>query len=303
VALVEGNLGEALGKLYVAEYFPPERKARMDALVKNLLAAYKQSIDSLDWMSPATKLEAQAKLAKFTPKIGYPSKWRDYSAVDREERPDGQRAARVLPAPAHDRQAGQADRPRRVGHDAADHQRLLQLDHERDRVPGRHPAAAVLRRARRRCGQLRRHRRGDRPRNQPRLRRQGSQSDGDGNLRDWWTAQDRANFKAKADALVKQYDAYSPLPGYNVNGALTLGENIADNSGVAIAYKAYKLSLGGKTAPVIDGFTGDQRFFMGWGQLWRVKMRERSRSCSEDRPAFAGPVPRQRSGGQPAGLL
>jgi predicted metalloendopeptidase len=102
----------------------------------------------------------------------------------------------------------------------------------------------------------------------------GSQSDGDGNLRDWWTAEDRAKFQAKADMLVKQYDAFSPLPGYNVNGALTLGENIGDNSGVAVAYKAYKLSLGGKEAPVIDGLTGDQRFFMGFGQVWRMKMRE-----------------------------
>jgi predicted metalloendopeptidase len=102
----------------------------------------------------------------------------------------------------------------------------------------------------------------------------GSQADGDGNLRDWWTQQDRANFKAKTDALVKQYSAYSPIKGYNVNGELTLGENIADNSGVAIAYKAYKLSLGGKEAPVIDGLTGDQRFFMGFGQVWRVRMRD-----------------------------
>ncbi|MGZ8302262.1 MAG: M13-type metalloendopeptidase, partial [Telluria sp.] len=102
----------------------------------------------------------------------------------------------------------------------------------------------------------------------------GSQSDGDGNLRDWWTAEDRAKFQAKADMLVKQYSAFSPIPGYNVNGALTLGENIGDNSGVAIAYKAYKLSLGGKEAPVIDGLTGDQRFFMGFGQVWRSKMRD-----------------------------
>jgi predicted metalloendopeptidase len=102
----------------------------------------------------------------------------------------------------------------------------------------------------------------------------GSLSDGDGNLRDWWTKEDRARFQAKADAMVAQYSGYSPLPGYNVNGALTLGENIGDNSGVAIAYKAYKLSLGGKPAPVIDGFTGDQRFFMGFGQVWRMKMRE-----------------------------
>jgi putative endopeptidase len=103
---------------------------------------------------------------------------------------------------------------------------------------------------------------------------QGAQYDGDGNLRDWWSAADHKNFAAKTQMLVKQYSAYSPLPGYNVNGELTLGENIADNSGVAIAYKAYKLSLNGKKAPVISGLTGDQRFFMGFGQVWRMKMRE-----------------------------
>jgi predicted metalloendopeptidase len=102
----------------------------------------------------------------------------------------------------------------------------------------------------------------------------GSQADGDGNLRDWWTADDRKNFTVKTDMLVKQYDSFSPVPGYNVNGALTLGENIADNSGLAIAYKAYHLSLGGKPAPVIDGLTGDQRFYMGFGQVWRSKVRD-----------------------------
>ena len=102
----------------------------------------------------------------------------------------------------------------------------------------------------------------------------GSQYDGDGNLRDWWTADDRAAFKVKADAMVKQYSSYEPVPGYNINGKLTLGENIADNSGLAIAYKAYKISLGGKASPVIDGLTGEQRVFMGFGQVWRTKMRE-----------------------------
>jgi predicted metalloendopeptidase len=102
----------------------------------------------------------------------------------------------------------------------------------------------------------------------------GSQSDGDGNLRNWWTQEDQARFKARTDMLVKQYDAFEPIPGYHVNGALTLGENIGDNSGLSIAYKAYKISLHGNPAPVIDGLTGDQRFFMGWAQVWRSKMRE-----------------------------
>jgi putative endopeptidase len=132
----------------------------------------------------------------------------------------------------------------------------------------------------------------------------GSQSDGDGNLRDWWTKEDRANFKAKTDALVKQYDAFSPLPGYHVNGALTLGENIADNSGLAIAYKAYKISLHGKPAPVIDGLTGDQRFFMGFGQVWRSKMREAQQILQvKTDPHSPGQFRANGTAAQPAGLL
>jgi putative endopeptidase len=248
----------------------------MEELVKNVLAAYKESIDNLDWMGPETKKEAQAKLAKFNPKIGYPNKWRDYSklAIKKDDLVGNvMRAADLRLQPQH-QQAGQADRPRRVGHDAADGQRLLQLAHERDRVPGRDPAAAVL------------QRRADDAVNYGAIGAvigheighgfddKGSQSDGDGNLRNWWTKDDQARFKAKTDMLVKQYDAFSPIPGYNVNGALTLGENIGDNSGLAIAYKAYKISLHGQPAPVIDGLTGDQRFFMGFGQVWRSKMRE-----------------------------
>jgi len=276
VALVESNLGEALGKLYVAEYFPPERKERMDALVKNLLVAYKQSIDSLDWMSPATKLEAQAKLAKFTPKIGYPNKWRDYSAlavvktdlmgnVLRGEFFQHQRMIAKLGKPIDREEWSMTPQTINAYYNSTMNEivfpaAILQppfFDARADDAVNYGAIGSVI-------GHEIGHGFDD----------GGSQSDGDGNLRDWWTAEDRANFKAKADALVKQYNGYSPLPGYNVNGALTLGENIGDNSGMAIAYKAYKLSLAGKAAPVIDGFTGDQRFFMGWGQLWRVKMRE-----------------------------
>jgi predicted metalloendopeptidase len=276
VALVESNLGEALGKQYVAEYFPPERKERMDALVKNLLVAYKQSIDGLDWMSPATKLEAQAKLAKFTPKIGYPNKWRDYSALSivkndlvgnvlRGEYFQHQRMIAKLGKPIDRNEWSMTPQTINAYYNSTMNEivfpaAILQppfFDARADDAVNYGAIGSVI-------GHEIGHGFDD----------GGSQSDGDGNLRDWWTKEDRANFKAKADALVKQYNGYSPLPGYNVNGALTLGENIGDNSGMAIAYKAYKLSLAGKTAPVIDGFTGDQRFFMGWGQLWRVKMRE-----------------------------
>ncbi|WP_373992207.1 M13 family metallopeptidase [Duganella sp. BuS-21] len=276
VGLVEASLGEALGKLYVAEYFPPERKARMDELVKNVLAAYKVSIDKLDWMSPATKVEAQAKLAKFRPKIGYPSKWRDYSTlaivkndllgnVLRAEHYKHQRMVAKLGKPIDREEWNMTPQTINAYYSSTMNEivfpaAILQppfFDARADDAVNYGAIGSVI-------GHEIGHGFDD----------GGSQSDGDGNLRDWWTKEDRANFKAKADALVKQYNSYSPMPGYTVNGALTLGENIGDNSGSAIAYKAYKIAMAGKTAPVIDGFTGDQRFFMGFGQIWRVKMRE-----------------------------
>jgi predicted metalloendopeptidase len=276
VRVVEGAIGEGLGKLYTAKYFPAERKARMEALVQNLMAAYKDSIDTLDWMSPETKREAQAKLAKFTTKIGYPSKWRDYSAltvVSGDLAGNMRRAAEFnykrnlakLGQPVDREEWGMTPQTvnayyRSTANEIVFPAAILQppfFDARADDAVNYGGIGAVI-------GHEISHGFDDK----------GSQSDGDGNLRDWWSAEDRARFKAKADALTRQYDGYSPLPGYNVNGALTLGENIADNSGVAIAYKAYKLSLGGKPAAVIDGLTGDQRFYMGFGQVWRSKMRE-----------------------------
>jgi predicted metalloendopeptidase len=276
VALVERSIGEGLGQLYVAEYFPPERKARMDELVKNLLASYKTSIDGLDWMGADTKKEAQAKLAKFTPKIGYPNKWRDYSSLSvtrsdlignvlRAANFANQRMLNKLGKPIDREEWGMTPQTINAYYNSTMNEivfpaAILQppfFDAKADDAVNYGAIGAVI-------GHEISHGFDD----------GGSQADGDGNLRDWWTAQDRANFKAKTDALVKQYSAYSPIKGYNVNGELTLGENIADNSGVAIAYKAYKLSLGGKEAPVIDGLSGDQRFFMGFGQVWRVRMRD-----------------------------
>jgi len=276
VGAVERTQGEALGKLYTEQYFPAERKARMEALVKNLLAAYKQSIDTLDWMSPATKKEAQAKLAKFTPKIGYPNKWKDYSAlsVERGDLVGNMMRSRVVEA---DRELNKLGRPidreewgmtpqtinayynpemNEIVFPAA----ILQppfFDANADDAVNYGGIGAVI-------GHEISHGFDD----------QGAQYDGDGNLRDWWSAADHKNFKAKTSMLVKQYNAFEPLPGYRVNGELTLGENIADNSGLAIAYKAYKISLKGKKAPVIDGLTGEQRLYMGWAQVWRTKMRE-----------------------------
>jgi predicted metalloendopeptidase len=260
----------------VAQYFPAERKARMEELVKNLLASYKTSIDTLDWMSPETKKEAQAKLAKFTPKIAYPNKWRDYSSLSivkgdlignvlRASTFGHQRMVNKLGKPIDREEWGMTPQTVNAYYNSTMNEivfpaAILQppfFDAKADDAVNYGAIGAVI-------GHEISHGFDDK----------GSQSDGDGNLRDWWTKEDRANFKAKTDALVAQYNGYSPIKGYNVNGALTLGENIADNSGIAIAYKAYKLSLGGKPAPVIDGLTGDQRFYMGFGQVWRSKMRD-----------------------------
>jgi putative endopeptidase len=276
VATVEDALGEAVGREYVAANFPPERKARMEALVNNLLAAYRQSIDGLDWMGPETKKEAQAKLAKFTPKIGYPAKWRDYARLT--IRPDDlvgnvmransfeyQRNVDKLGKPIDREEWGMTPQTVNAYYNSRMNEivfpaAILQppfFDMDADDAVNYGAIGAVI-------GHEIGHGFDDK----------GSQSDGDGNLRNWWTAEDQARFKARTDMLVQQYEAFSPLPGYHVNGALTLGENIGDNAGLAIAYKAYKISLHGQPAPVIDGLTGDQRFFLGFGQVWRVKMRE-----------------------------
>jgi putative endopeptidase len=276
VGVVEASIGEGLGKLYVAQYFPAERKARMDELVKNVLAAYRQSVDGLDWMSPETRKQAQDKLAKFTPKIGYPNKWRDYSKLQFTSGNligNLQRAAEFgyqynlnkLGKPIDKEEWGMTPQTvnayyRPTANEIVFPAAILQapfFDMRADDAVNYGAIGAVI-------GHEISHGFDD----------SGSQFDGDGNLRDWWTKEDRANFKVKGDAMVKQYSGYSPLPGYQVNGELTLGENIADNSGLAIAYKAYKISLNGKPAPVIDGLTGEQRFFMGFGQVWRSKTRE-----------------------------
>ena len=276
VRLVESGAGEILGKQYVAKYFPPEYKARMDQMVANLMAAYRQSIDGLDWMGAATKKEAQAKLATFVPKIGYPSKWRDYSklSIDRKDLVGNVRRATMF---EYQRELAKLGKPldrtewgmtpqtinayynpqlNEIVFPAA----ILQAPFftaSADDAVNYGGIGAVI-------GHEISHGFDD----------QGSQFDQLGNLRDWWTKEDHEKFAVKTKALVKQYAAFSPVPGYFVNGELTLGENIADNSGLAIAYKAYRLSLGGKEAPVIDGLTGDQRFYLGWAQVWRSKSRE-----------------------------
>jgi len=278
ITLVEGAVGESLGKLYVAQYFPPEAKARMDQLVHNLLAAYKADIDTLDWMSPPTKQKAQEKLAKIMTKIGYPSKWRDYSAlrIAKDDLIGNVIGARAFEYNRNLNKLGKPiDRdewgmtPQTVNayynpemNEIVFPAAILQppfFNPKADDAVNYGGIGGVI-------GHEISHGFDD----------QGSQYDGDGNLLSapgWFTQQDLDKFKAKTHALVEQYAAYEPVPGYHVNGELTLGENIADNSGIAIAHKAYKLSLGGKEAPMMDGLSGDQRFYAGWAQVWRGKTR------------------------------
>ena len=276
IGLVNGELGEALGQAYVEQYFPPEYKARMEQLVSNLLAAYKADIDTLDWMQPATKQAAQAKLAKFAVKIGYPDKWRDYSKynVSRDDlvgnvkRGNTFEYERNLAKLGHPIDRGEwGMTPQTINAEYNPEENSIEFPAAILQPPFFDPTAddavnygaigAVI-------GHEISHGFDD----------QGAQYDGDGNLRDWWTKEDHEKFDAKKKALVDEYNQFEPVKGYHVNGELTLGENIADNSGLAIAYKAYKISTKDKSAPAIDGLTADQRLYSGWAQVWRSKMRE-----------------------------
>ena len=249
-------------------------------------------------MGPETKKQAQAKLAAFRPKIGYPSKWRDYSKV--EIKPDdlvGNMTARVDGRKrVSARQGRQAGRSRRVGHDAADRQRLLQPGPQRDRLPGRDPPAAVLRPGGRRRGELRRASAassatrwatGSTIRAAATTPRASCATGG--------RRRTPRSSRSAPRVLVAQYSAMEALPGLHVNGELTLGENIGDLTGVAIAHRAYELSLDGKEAPAIDGITGDQRFFYGWAQAWRAQVaRRRAAAAGADQSARARHDARQR---------
>jgi len=276
LSLVNAGIGEELGKLYTAKYFPAESKARAQQLVANLLVAFKQGIDNLDWMSAETKKAAQEKLAKFTPKIGYPDNWRDYAslAIDkgdlvgnatRAQRFEYQRDLDKLGKPIDRGEWGMTPQTLNAYYNAELNEivfpaAILQppyFDAAADDAVNYGSIGAVI-------GHEISHGFDD----------QGAQYDGDGNLRDWWTKEDHEKFAAKTKALVAEYNAFEPVKGYHINGELTLGENIADNSGLAVAYKAYQISLGGKPAPVIDGLTGDQRFYMGFAAVWRAKMRD-----------------------------
>ena len=276
VRLVNSALGEEVGKAYVAKYFPPASKARAQELVQNLLTAYRQSIDTLDWMGPETKKEAKAKLALYMPKIGYPDKWRDYSSlqIDRNDllgnvvranEFEYNRNINKLGKPIDRSEWGMSPQTINAYYNPEMNEivfpaAILQppfFNAKADDAVNYGAIGAAI-------GHEMSHGFDD----------EGSQYDGLGNLHDWWTKADHAAFDAKTKALVDQYSAFEPVKGFHLNGALTLGENIADNSGLAIAYKAYQISLHGKPAPVIDGMTGDQRFYAGFAQVWRDKMRD-----------------------------
>lgn len=281
VALVQGVLGEAVGEVYVARHFPPAHKQRMDELVGNLIEAYRESITGLEWMGEETRAKALAKLDAFTPKIGYPVKWRDYSALD-VSADDLLGNVRRASAFEQDRELGKIGRPidrdewfmtpqtvnayynpgmNEIVFPAA----ILQppfFDAEADDAVNYGGIGAVI-------GHEIGHGFDD----------QGSKYDGTGRLEDWWTEDDRAEFEKRTSALVAQYDAFSPtqLDGsHRVNGSLTIGENIGDLGGLSIALKAYRIALGRPLdeAPVIDGLTGVQRVLLGWAQVWRTKGRD-----------------------------
>jgi len=276
VAFTNDAIGESVGRVYVARYFPPESKAKMDDLVANIRTAMRARIEKLDWMGPETKARALDKLAKFTVKIGYPEQWRDYSALTLDPKDlygnahragafEWRRNVARLHKPVDKKEWGMT--PQRVNayYNFANNEivfpaAILQapfFDPDADPAINYGGIGGVI-------GHEISHGFDD----------QGRKSDGDGVLRDWWTAEDAAKFNAQAKKLGAQYSAFEPLPGAKVNGALTMGENIGDMGGLSLGLDAYHASLDGKPAPVIDGFTGDQRVFLGWAQVWRQKQRD-----------------------------
>lgn len=269
-------LADNVSKIYVARYFPPEAKAAADQMVKNIIAAMGRRIDALDWMAPETKKKAHEKLAAFTPRIGYPSKWRDYSALQIKS---GDAFGNELRANqwAHNYELNKLGKriydwewgmtpmtvnayanPGRV--EIVFPAAILQppfFDPNADAAVNYGGIGAVI-------GHELSHHFDD----------QGSKYNAEGRLADWWTPADHKAFDARTNALVEEYNKYEPLPGKFVNGKLTLGENIADLAGLTVSHDAYIHSLNGKAPPVIDGYTADQRFYLGWAQVWRRKVRD-----------------------------
>ncbi|HTU11029.1 MAG TPA: M13-type metalloendopeptidase [Allosphingosinicella sp.] len=276
VTMVTGAISDDVSRIYVQRHFPPEAKRAADALVREVIGAMDRRLAQLSWMSPETRAAARAKLAAFTPKIGYPDRWRDYSSV-RVSRTNLIQNVTNANEFEYRRNLAKLGRPvdrsewlmtpmevnayanptwNEIVFPAA----ILQapfFDPHADPAINYGGIGAVI-------GHEISHHFDD----------QGSRYDQTGALREWWTPQDRERFNALTAQLVAQYDAYEPLPGRRLQGRLTLGENIADLAGLTVAYDAYHHSLGGRPAPVLDGFTGDQRFYLGWAQVWRRKYRE-----------------------------
>ena len=276
VEMVNGGLGEVVGKVYVKKHFSPEAKERMTQMVKNLLKAYAESIKTLDWMSAATKKEALKKVDNFMIKIGYPDKWRDYSALKiakndlygnatRATEFEYNRNLAKLGKPVDRTEWGMNPQTVNAYYNPSLNEIVFPaailkppfFDLNADDAVNYGGIGAVI-------GHEIGHGFDD----------QGSAFDGTGTLKNWWTPQDLAAFKKRTSALVEQYNSFKAFPDLNVNGAFTLGENIGDLGGLSIAIKAYKATLNGKEAPVMDGFTGMQRVFLGWGQVWAEKIRE-----------------------------
>jgi putative endopeptidase len=275
VDFTTGTLTDEVSKVYVTKWFPPESKAAMQKLVGNIVSAMGRRIDNLTWMAPETKVKAKAKLAAFTPRIGYPDQWHDYTFDVRRDDLFGNalRASQW----AHDWNIGKLGKPvmrwewglAPMTINAQANFNLVAItfpaailqppffDPNADPAVNYGGIGAVI-------GHEMSHHFDD----------QGSKYDVKGNLSDWWTPKDVENFKALTGRLVKEYDAYEIFPGAHVKGEFTLGENIGDLAGLASAYDAYHASLGGQDAPVIDGTTGDQRFYLGWAQVWRRNYRE-----------------------------
>jgi predicted metalloendopeptidase len=274
--LINTLIGEAVGRVYVERHFPPAAKARMEEMVRNLLAAFGDGIDDLDWMTEETKVRAEEKRRKFTYKIGYPDEWRDYSAlvidrgdllgnVQRGSAFEYDRELAKLGGPVDRKEWGMTPQTVNAYFNATMNEivfpaAILQppfFDMEADDAVNYGGIGAVI-------GHEIGHAFDDNGRN----------FDGDGNMQSWWNETDDQAFRARGDRLVEHFGRYEPVPGVNVNGRLTLGENIGDLTGVTIAYEAYLKSLGGVQAPVIDGLSGAERYFIGWAQIWRAKARD-----------------------------
>jgi putative endopeptidase len=278
VGAAEGSMGEAIGRTYTAEYFPPESKAKMEKLVADLRTAMKARIENLQWMGPDTRAKALEKLSQFGVKIGYPSKWRDYSKLEikdgdlvgnteRVAKFEWARQVSRIGQPVDKAEWGMTPQTVNAYYQPTKNEvvfpaAILQppfFDPKADPAVNYGGIGAVI-------GHEISHGFDD----------QGRKSDGHGVLRDWWTADDAAKFEAQATKLGAQYESvpFQQLPGLHITGRLTMGENIGDLGGILMAFDAYKISLGGKPAQVIDGFTGEQRVFLGWAQVWRTLMRD-----------------------------